>query len=137
MPASHTALFRQTLLDRSEARVQSRVCRQQRGDLFLLLDDLLFLSLEPFLLLGDLRLLFFDGVDKNYAELVVLDALDLAFSIVRHQQRIDGSDFFGDQAEIGFPAFFPIKGHGPQPTDQVQAAAERPNIFLVAPTGRT
>jgi hypothetical protein len=39
------------------------------------------LSLELFLLLFNLRLLFLDGIDQDDADAVVLDDLDLAVSV--------------------------------------------------------
>ena len=51
---------------------------------------LLLSYLVPLLL--DLHLLFFEGVDENDAEAIVLDAFDLAFRVVIDEQRVDGRD---------------------------------------------
>jgi len=60
---------------------------------------LLLLSLELFLLLFNLRLLFLDGIDQDDADAVLLDALDLAVS-VKNEFRCHLLDLFSAEAEI-------------------------------------
>ena len=53
-------------------------------------------------LLGNLRLLLFDGIDQHDGQLVVFDAFDHAFTVARDQQRLDLADFFGNLPEVVF-----------------------------------
>jgi len=93
-------------------------------------------SFDLVLLLLDLRLLLLDGVDQDHADLVVFDALDLAVAVVRHEQRFDLGDFFGDEAKIVLPSLLPVECDGPKPFDHVQPADERQDVFLVDPARR-
>ncbi len=45
----------------------------------------------------DLTLLLLDGVDKGHVQVIVLDTFDLAFVVMRDQQRLDFGDVFGTE----------------------------------------
>lgn len=62
-----------------------------------------------FLLSFDLRLLLLDRIYQHDADAVVFDAFDLASVVVRHEQRFDGGDIFGTEAEIVSISLFPRK----------------------------
>jgi len=66
----------------------------------LLPSSFLLLPCELFSQRGDLRLLFFEGIDKDGAQAVVLDPIDLATTVACGEQRLDRVDVFGGEPEI-------------------------------------
>ena len=76
--------------------------------------DKFFQTVNLLSLLLDLRLLFVHCIYKNDSDLIVFDALDLAVEVMRHEQRFDLGDFFGDQAKIVFASLFPVEGDRPK-----------------------
>ena len=103
------------------------------SELLGLLFDQFLLVLECFLLLRDLRLLLFDGVNQHHADAIVLDALDLTVS-VKNKAGIDFFDILGTKAKIPRPVRFPSKRDGFKTVYDVQARAETTDVFLVTKT---
>src|SRR5438045_4389395 len=58
----------------------------QHHQSFVLCLDFVFLRFDLRLLLPDLSLLFFEGVDEDGAEAIVLDAFDLTFFVAGNEQ---------------------------------------------------
>ena len=99
---------------------------------FVLCLDLILLHFDLRLLLLDLSLLFFECVDEDGAEAIVLDAFDLTFLVAGDEQWLDLGDLLGDQAEVMRAAVFPVEGHRPQAVDEIQAAAPIGDVRLIA-----
>ena len=106
--------------------------------LFLLSQDLLLLSrcqrlrsLELVLLLLNLGLLFFEGVDEDGGELIVFDAFDLAFRVAEGQQRLDLLDFFSAEADVFHAVLFPLEQDRAQTIDDVESTEKCLDVALV------
>ena len=54
------------------------------------------------LLLFDLRMLFFEGVDEDDAQIGVFHPFDFAFAVLEGEERLDPRDLFGDQSDVAF-----------------------------------
>ena len=104
----------------------------QCAESFVLGIDLFFLCFDLRLLLLDLILLFFEGVDKDGAQAIVFDAFDLAFLVAGDEQWLGRGDLLGDQAEVVRLAIFPVEGYRAQAIDKIQPAGEIGDVVLVA-----
>ena len=94
----------------------------QHHQSFVLFPDLIFLRFDLRLLLADLSLLFFEGIDEDRAEAIVFDAFDLTFFVAGDEQWLGLGDLLGDQAEVVRLAIFPVEGYRAQAIDEIQAA---------------
>ena len=63
--------------------------------------------LDLLLLFANLLLLFFEGVDEDGGELIVLDAFDIAFRVAKRQQRLDLFHFLSAESDVFLPILFP------------------------------
>jgi hypothetical protein len=68
------------------------VAARRTDELFQLID------LGPLAL--DLCLLFFDGVDKDDRETIVLNAFDFAVLVADYEQRVDRGDIFSSETQV-------------------------------------
>ena len=104
----------------------------QCAESFVLGIDLFFLCFDLRLLLLDLILLFFEGVDKDGAQAIVFDAFDLAFLVAGDEQWLGRGDLLSDQAEVVRLAVLPIKRHRAQAVEETQTATPIRDVGLVA-----
>lgn len=81
-----------------------------------------FERFDLYLLLFDLRLLFFECVDEESAQVVMLHVFDFALGATGDKKRFDCGDIFRAQAEVASSAFFPGERHRLQTIDSVQTA---------------
>lgn len=88
-------------------------------------------GLDLRLLRADLCLLFFESVDHDDSDAVVLHAFDLALVVVGDEQRLDFGDFFGDETEVVLFICYLIEGDGAQAVDEIQARGQRGNVALI------
>src|SRR5712691_2730363 len=97
--------------------------------------NLRLLLFDLFLLLRDLSLLLFDGVDHNNANAVVLHAFDLSLFIASNEQGLNRFDLFGGQTEIDLATVFPSKHDWAQAIYEFKPRGKRRHLLFVPRAG--
>ena len=82
------------------------------------------------LLLFDLCLLFFERVDEDRAQAIVLDAFDFTFFVMSDQQWFDRRHVFRAKTEVERLIVFPLEGDWLESLDEVQTTGERMQVCL-------